>query len=98
MRTQFAGVSYTIDTVVTELTEHPEYKFSIVEVAFLYRWWNNATPKQREQMKALVANKQIEFINAGWCMSDEANMYYEDFVDQMTVGLRWIKDTFNVVP
>lgn len=42
-------------------------------------------------MKTLVANKQIEFINAGWCMSDEANMYYEDFIDQMTVGLRWIK-------
>lgn len=47
MRTQFAGVQYTIDTVVAELAEHPEYKFSIVEVAFLYRWWNQATPKQR---------------------------------------------------
>ena len=49
-------------------------------------------------MKALVANKQLQFINGGWCMSDEANMYYEDFIDQMTVGLRWLKDTFNYVP
>lgn len=31
-------------------------------------------------------------------MSDEANMYYEDFIDQMTIGLRWLKDTFNYVP
>lgn len=76
MRTQFAGVQYTIDTVVGELSEHPEYKFSIVEVAFLYRWWNQATEKQKGQMKALVSNGQIEFINGGWCMSDEANMYY----------------------
>ena len=38
----FAGVQYTIDNVVTELTDHPEYKFSIVEMAFLYRWWNLA--------------------------------------------------------
>lgn len=30
MRTQFAGVQYTIDTVVSELADHPEYKFSIV--------------------------------------------------------------------
>lgn len=76
MQTQFAGVQYTIDTVVSELTEHPEYKFSIVEVAFLYRWWNGANEKQRTQMKALVSNNQIQFINGGWCMSDEANMYY----------------------
>lgn len=40
--TQWAGVQYTIDTVVTELAQNPTYKFSIVEMAFLYRWWNNA--------------------------------------------------------
>ena len=70
MKTQFAGVQYTIDTVVAELTAHPEYKFSIVEVAFLYRWWNQATSTQKEQIKSLVINGQIEFINGGWCMSD----------------------------
>lgn len=31
-------------------------------------------------------------------MSDEANMYYEDFVDQMTIGLRWLKTTFGSIP
>jgi hypothetical protein len=98
MRTQFAGVQYTIDTVVSELTEHPEYKFSIVEMAFLYRWWNQASDNERAKMKKLVANKQLSFINGGWCMSDEANMYYEDFIDQMTVGLRWLKATFDYVP
>ena len=91
-------MQYIIDSVVTQLTYHPEYKFVIVEVAFLYRWWNQATDKERSKMKALVANKQLQFINGGWCMSDEANMYYEDFIDQMTVGLRWLKDTFNYVP
>ena len=98
MRTQFAGVQYTIDTVVQELTDNPEYKFTIVEMAFLYRWWNQASEKEKERMKTLVANRQLQFVNAGWCMSDEAAMYYEDFVDQMTVGLRWLKDTFNYVP
>ena len=49
-------------------------------------------------MKDLVSKGQLHFVNAGWCMSDEASMYYEDFIDQMTVGLRWLKDTFNYVP
>lgn len=31
-------------------------------------------------MKALVANGQLQFVNAGWCASDEATIYYEDFI------------------
>ena len=31
-------------------------------------------------------------------MSDEATPYYEDVVDQMTIGLRWLKETLDVVP
>ena len=96
--TQWAGVQYTIDTVVSELANDPTYKFSIVETAFLYRWWNNANQTQRDLIKRHVKSGQIEFINAGWCMSDEANPYYEDIIDQMTIGFRWIKDTFGVVP
>lgn len=96
--TQWAGVQYTIDTVVSELTTNPEYRFVIVEVAFLYRWWKNASETQKAQMKKLVENGQLEFINGGWCMSDEATPYYEDVVDQMSLGLRWLKDTFNFVP
>lgn len=49
-------------------------------------------------MKKLVENGQLEFINAGWCMSDEATPYYEDVVDQMTIGHRWLKDTLNFIP
>lgn len=77
---QFAGVQYTIDTVVTELTEHPNYKFIIVEMAFLYRWWRQASKIEKRRMKTLVANGQLQFVNAGWCSSDEATIYYEDFI------------------
>ena len=70
MRTQYAGVQYTIDTVVEELSKNQTYKFSIVEIAFLYRWWNQATEDQKNQMKQLIKNKQLQIINGGWCMSD----------------------------
>ena len=95
---QNAGVQYLIDSVVTELTYHPEYKFSIVEMAFLYRWWKQASDVEKARLRKLVREGQIEFLNAGWCASDEATIYYEDFIDQMTVGLRWLKETFNYVP
>jgi hypothetical protein len=31
-------------------------------------------------------------------MSDEANPYYEDIIDQMTIGHKWLLDTFGVRP
>ncbi len=38
------------------------------------------------QVKKLVSNKQLEFVNAGWCMNDEAGTHYNAIVDQMTAG------------
>ena len=38
------------------------------------------------QVRKLVANKQLEFVNAGWCMNDEATTLYNAIVDQMTLG------------
>lgn len=95
---QWAAVQFTIDTVVTELHLNPTYKFSIVEMAFLYRWWIQASDAQKDRIKSIVKNGQLDFINGGWCMSDEATPYYEDMIDQMTIGLRWLKDTFDYVP
>lgn len=63
----------------------------IVEMAFLSRWWDNSSDNQKQMMREIVKKGQLKFINAGWCMSDEATVYYEDFIDQMTIGLRWLK-------
>ena len=38
------------------------------------------------QVKTLVKNKQLEFVNAGWCMNDEAGTHYNAIIDQMTLG------------
>lgn len=31
-------------------------------------------------------------------MNDEATCYYEDMIDQMTLGHQYLKNNFNVVP
>ena len=38
------------------------------------------------QVRKLVANRQLEFVNAGWCMNDEATTDYNAIIDQMTLG------------
>ena len=47
----------------------------------------NDACNQLMQVKLLVQNKQLEFVNAGWCMNDEAGTHYNAIIDQMTLGI-----------
>ena len=38
---------------------------------------------------------QLEFINGGWCMSDEAAPFYVDMVDQQTLGHQFLLQQFG---
>ncbi|KAK2087429.1 Lysosomal alpha-mannosidase [Saguinus oedipus] len=38
---------------------------------------------------------RLEFANGGWVMNDEAATHYGAIVDQMTLGLRFLEDTFG---
>ena len=38
---------------------------------------------------------QLEFVGGGWCMNDEAAASYVDIIDQMTMGLKFLKSTFG---
>jgi len=93
--TQRAAVRYTIETVVKALKKDPKKKYIQVETAFFWRWWNDQTSETKEVVKKLVDRGQFEFIGGGWCMNDEAASHYTDIVHQMSLGLRFINDTFG---
>eukprot|EP01116_Phalansterium_solitarium_P019911 TRINITY_DN5728_c0_g2_i1.p1 TRINITY_DN5728_c0_g2~~TRINITY_DN5728_c0_g2_i1.p1 ORF type:complete len:1012 (-),score=366.51 TRINITY_DN5728_c0_g2_i1:80-3115(-) len=95
---QDAGVQYILDTVVQALQDNPARKFIYVEQAFFTRWWNEQTDAKKQIVKDLVTNGQLEFINGGWCMNDEATTHYTAIIDQMTEGHDFIFNTFGVRP
>ncbi|XP_076867010.1 lysosomal alpha-mannosidase [Brachyhypopomus gauderio] len=92
---QHAGVQYILDSVVGELQKDPARRFIYVETAFFYRWWKQQNQKTRRIVTQLVEEGRLEFINGGWCMSDEATTHYSAVIDQMTLGLRFLNDTFG---
>ena len=69
-----------------------------METAFFKMWWDVQSEEMRTITKELVRNGQLEFISGGWCMNDEATPYYEDIIDQMTLGHKFLLETFNVKP
>ena len=82
-----AGVKYIIDTVVQELQRDARRTFIYVEIAFFARWWNEQSNATKDIVKKLVANRQLEFVNGGWCMNDEAGTDYNAIIDQVRILL-----------
>jgi alpha-mannosidase len=92
----FTDVYYILDTVVPRLAEDPNRKFIYVEIGFFARWWDQQPEKKQNLTRELVKRGQLEFINGGWCMHDEASPYYVPMVDQTTRGHMFLKKNFGV--
>ena len=50
------------------------------------------------QVRKLVENGQLEFVNGGWVMNDEAVTNYVSVINQMTQGHLFILENFGVTP
>ena len=92
---QDAAVQHVLTSTVAALKRVPERKFIYVEQAFFQRWWRQQNDAMKSDVQALVANGQLEFINGGWCMHDEAAAHYIDMIDQTTLGHMFIKEQFG---
>lgn len=95
---QGASVQNVLDSVVQALLSDKNRKFIYVEQAFFQRWWNQQSDAMKTIVKELVSSGQLEFINGGMCMHDEATTHYIDMIDQTTLGHRFIKKEFNKIP
>lgn len=52
----------------------------------------------KNKVRTLVRNGQLELVNAGWSMHDEACPIYEDMIDNMMIGHDFILKEFGVKP
>ena len=93
-----AGVQYIIDTVVEQCQMNPDRKFTYVEQAFFHRWWTEQTASTKKAVRALVKSGQLQFINGGWSMHDEACTHYVSMIENTAFGHRFLKDEFDYKP
>ncbi|XP_040580756.2 LOW QUALITY PROTEIN: lysosomal alpha-mannosidase [Lepeophtheirus salmonis] len=92
-----ASVQAILDSVVEALLEDKNRRFIYVEIAFFWRWWNEQSEHRKIEVEKLVNEGRLEFINGGWSMNDEAAAHYNAIIDQMSLGLRFLNNTFGPV-
>jgi alpha-mannosidase len=92
---QDASVNDLITATMAALKRVPERRFVYVEQAFFQRWWRQQNDEMQTLVRSFLSNGQLEFINGGWCMHDEATTHYIDMVDQTTLGHQYIVKEFG---
>lgn len=95
---QRASVEFILDTVIRELLADPNKRFSYVEMKFFSWWWQEQTDDMKNNVRKLVSDGRLEFLNAGWSMSDEACVNYIDFINNMIQGHQFLLNEFGVKP
>ena len=88
-------VRHVLDNVVQALQRNPKRKFVQVEIYYFRRWWQRQSKTTQDAVHKLVQNGQFAFANGGWCVNDEAVAHYNQIIDQMTLGIQFLRDTFG---
>jgi len=60
--------------------------------------WHKKNDSMKERVKGFVKNGQLELINGGWSMHDEACPTYDDMINNMMIGHQWIEQEFGFKP
>ena len=61
-------------------------------------WWDRISDDTKQVVRDLVANGQLEFLNAGWSMHDEACTHSDDMMNNMMLGNEWLEREVGFKP
>mmetsp|Transcript_29548 Transcript_29548/g.45022 ORF Transcript_29548/g.45022 Transcript_29548/m.45022 type:complete len:181 (-) Transcript_29548:2541-3083(-) len=95
---KWASVELTISNVIDSLISNPERKFSEVEMKFFSMWFDKQPDWKKEKVRDMIKSGQIEIINAGWSMHDEACPSYDDMINNMMFGQQWALTNLGAKP
>ena len=93
-----ANVSKILDTVIAQLLVDETKVFTYVEMKFFSMWFYRQTESMQENVRGLVRDHRLEFINAGWAMHDEACTHFDDMINNMMIGHEFLLKEFNYKP
>ncbi|KAL0485526.1 lysosomal alpha-mannosidase [Acrasis kona] len=88
-------VEKILTTVTSNLLNDQSLRFVWVEQVFFQRWWKSANKQTQKDFRTILERGQIEFLNGGWVMHDDAVTTYSAMIDQTTMGHQFISAVFG---
>ena len=61
-------------------------------------WWDEQPDRIKDEVRRLIKNGQLEFLNGGWSMHDEACPTFNDMINNMMIGHQFLLEEFGVKP
>jgi hypothetical protein len=91
-------VKCILDNMLTSLESNKDRTFTYVEMAFFEKWYTQQSQDTKSKIKQLVKDGRLDFANAGWVMNDEAAAHYQHIIDQMRLGMHFLKKELDYTP
>jgi alpha-mannosidase len=67
-------------------------------MGFFKPWYDALEQENKDKVKAVIKNGQLEIVGGGWSGNDEANPNFEDIINNFMIGHEFLKKEFGVVP
>lgn len=64
-------------------------------MAFFEMWWREQNPSIQQKVRKLVGEGRLEFVGGGMTQNDEAVTHYSAILDNLSLGMKFILDTFG---
>ena len=58
-------------------------------------WWREQNPSIQQKVRQLVGEGRLEFVGGGMTQNDEAVTHYSAILDNLSLGMKFIQDTFG---
>ncbi|XP_077497606.1 lysosomal alpha-mannosidase-like [Amblyomma americanum] len=89
------SVRLIYNTSLDALSQNPNRRFVSAENIYFSRWWREQPSDIKNTVRDFVQSGRLQFVGGGWVQNDEAVTHYTAIIDQMTMGLRFLNDTFG---
>ena len=86
-----------LNSVLESLITNDNRTFTCTEIIYFVRWYKEISEAKRNVMRQLINNGRFNFVGNGLVMHDEATTNYKDIINNMRIGIEFLKKEFNIV-